>query len=459
MKLIFKLTLIFSILLTSCSSDNKTDDSSANNIDTPKSSEINSNTDDNLSSKNNSTVSGEKITIPAEDMSIENSQIVDLPFDRLNASMEKLLSKKNKSLGTVNNDGTIYIISTSSSVIPSNKNGFINSRNIAFAKAELRAKMAVLQLAGEVVTTERNSTLIANSISGNDPDASSTASVIDKAAKVVDKSLDKALMELGMSSNEINSMNQKQKEKTYNETYQDYISSYVAGMLKGISVVKIVEGEVGSNDYEVAVCVKYSPENQSLAANIKNLGAIKSTLNSETLSKIKSMSAEKLISKMGAQFFKDENGNRFVLGFGQASVRKTQKRQSNFVGIARKKARLKAVNNIKNLLAEGIIAKEIQSNTEKYSEFTDGAEGIYTEDNYSELIKSKRSTIEMNNLTVRNWDGIHPVSNQRIIGSIVILTEANNINFETKKNSNNTKGTNTTKSKYIESEEIEGEDI
>ena len=110
MKLIFKLTLIFSILLTSCSSDNKTDDSSANNIDTPKSSEINSNTDDNLSSKNNSTVSGEKITIPAEDMSIENSQIVDLPFDRLNASMEKLLSKKNKSLGTVNNDGSIYII-------------------------------------------------------------------------------------------------------------------------------------------------------------------------------------------------------------------------------------------------------------------------------------------------------------------------------------------------------------
>ena len=50
---------------------------------------------------------------------------------------------------------------------------------------------------------------------------------------------------------------------------------------------KIVEGEVGSNDYEVAVCVKYSPENQSIASNVKNLGADKTTLNSTTINNIR----------------------------------------------------------------------------------------------------------------------------------------------------------------------------
>ena len=126
--------------------------------------------------------------------------------------------------------------------------------------------MEILRLAGEIVTSERNSTLIANSQSGSDPDASSKATTLEKAAKVVSKSLDNALIELGVSSAEVAGMNETQKEKAYNESFYSYVSSYVATMIKGISVVKVVEGEVGSNDYEVAVCVKFSPENQDFVS-------------------------------------------------------------------------------------------------------------------------------------------------------------------------------------------------
>lgn len=444
--------LMSTLLLIGCSTNsNKSDDSDANNIKAEVEPEGPVETVDGVDNK---------VVINSEDMTIDNSQIVESPADKLTSAVESILSKKGKGLYTVNIDGSIYAIGTASTGIPSNKSGFINSRNIAFAKAEMRAKMEILKLAGEVVTSERNSTLIANAKSGDDPDAKTKATALEKAAAVVDKSLDKALIELGMSDSEIAGMNGSDKQKAYNESFYAYTSSYVASMIKGISVVKIVEGEVGSNDYEIAVCVKYSPEDQSLASNMKNLGADQSTLNSSTVGKLKALSSEKLISKLGAQFFKDENGNRFVIGFGQSSVRKTERRQSNFVNIARKKARLKAVENIKNLLAEDIIGKEISEQIEKITEYQNGEESIYTEDNYSELIKSKRSSVKMNTLKIKDWDGVHPVSNTRVIGTIVILTESNNINFQTNSSANkDNSGGSTKKSEYHESEDIEGSEF
>ena len=442
--------LLTSSLLIGCASNNKSDDSDANRIKA----EVESQTPvETINGVDN------KVVISSEDMTIDNSQIVELPSDKLNAAVEAILSKKGKGLYTVNEDGSIYAIGTASTGIPSNKSGFINSRNIAFAKAELRAKMEILKLAGEVVTNERNSTLVANSKSGEDPDAKTKASALEKAAAVVDKSLDKALIELGMSESEVAGMNGSDKQKAYNESFYSYVSSYVASMIKGVSVVKIVEGEAGSNDYEVAVCLKYSPQNQSAANNFKTLGANESTINSSTVGTLKSLPAEKLISKLGAQFFKDENGNRFVVGFGQSPVRKAESRQSNFVNIARKKSRLKAVENIKNLLAENIVGKEISENIEKITEYQNGEESIYTEDNFSELIKSKRSSVKMNTLKIKDWDGIHPVSNTRVIGTIVILTESNDVNFKSNDLKKQTKKNTTEQSEYYESEDIEGSEF
>ena len=402
------------------------------------------------------TSSNDKVLNIQEDLSIDNSEIVKLPSDNLRESVQLKLQSLGKSLNTVNSDGSIYMIGTSSTGVTSNRSGFITSRNIAFSKAELRAKIELLRLSGEVITSERNSSLISKNIQGGDPDAAQKASIIEKAAAVVDKSLDKALQELGVSDGEISQLNQSQKEKRYNETFYNYVSSFVGSMVKGVTVIKVVEGEVGSNDYEVAVCIKYSPDQQSSASNKKGLGASKSTLNSKIVGNLKSLPVDKLISKLGAQLFKDENGNTFVLGFGQSSVQKSDSRQSNFVNIARRKSRLQAVENIKNFLSEDLVGKEISETVEKISEFQDGTSSLYTEDNYSELIKSKRSSIKLNTMNIRDWDGIHPVSNTRVIGSIVILTESNNINFNQNPTSKQSK---TKKSEYIESKEIEGEEF
>lgn len=451
----YKLASIATLLfLSACGSDNSEKDTDTDNIKEEKTSddtqvEGKAKDDDESDAKSHFPIS--------EDMSLNNSVIIDLPSDKLEETMNAKLLKIGKSLDNINSDGSIYIIGTASTGVPVNKNGFITSRSIAFSKAELRAKIQILKLAGEVVTSERNSALISKNVQGSDPDAVKKASFIEKVAKVADASLDKALTKLGVSEAEIKGMNEDQKEKRYSENFYNYVSSFVGSMIKGVSVIKIAEGEVGSSDYEVAVCVKYSPEQQSEAANFKNLGANQATMNSKVVENLKMLPPDKLVSKLGAQVFKDENGNRFVLGFGQSSIRKTTTRQSNAISIGRKKSRLQAVQNIKNFIAEDLVGKEISETVEKISEFQDGEQGLYTEENFSELIKSKRSSVKMNTFTIRNWQSVHPVSNSMIVGSIVILSEANNIQFKEEENSVNQNETQ--KSDYKVSEDIEGEEL
>jgi len=447
-KLIFLIITI--LILNSCGKNNsQKNDLNANTI-------VEEKEDSTLSS--NSSNSGTKVHFNiSEDLSIDNSVIIDLPSDKLTETIQSKLQSKGKSLGTVNSDGSVYMIGTSSTGVPVNRSGFITSRNIAFAKAELRAKIQILKLSGEVLTSERSSSLVSKNIQGNDPDVAKKASFIEKVATLADKSIDKALSELGVSDGEISSLNQSQKEKRYSENFYNYVSSYVGSMIKGVSVIKIAEGEVGSNDYEVAVCVKYSPEQQSEASNIKNLGASTETINSNVVNNVRSMSSDDLISKLGAQFFKDEKGNRFVLGFGQSSVQKSESRQSNYINIGRRKARLQAVENIKNLLSEDLVGKEISESVEKITEFQNGEESLYTEDNFSELIQSKRSSIKMNTMNIKDWKGNHPVSNSMVVGTVVILTESNNINFNNTKPTTNKTGT--TKSEFKVSKDIEGEEF
>lgn len=441
--------LVGMIVVSSCSGDNKQkEDTDATNIKEEIAS--NNQSKDGIKAQAHFQVS--------EDLTLENSVIIDLPSDKLAESVQAKLQSQGKSLNIVNQDGSVYMIGVASTGVPVNSNGFITSRNIAFAKAELRAKIQILNLSGEVITSERNSALISKNIQGSDPDAVKKASFIEKVATLADKSIDKALTELGVSEGEIASLNQSQKEKRYSENFYNYVSSYVGSMIKGVSVIKIAEGEVGSSDYEVAVCVKYSPEQQSEAANIRSLGASTEVINSNVVNNVRNLSSQDLMAKLGANFFKDENGNRFILGFGQSSVRKSDTRQSNLINIGRRKARLQAVENIKNLLSEDLVGKEISETIEKISEFQDGEQTIFTEDNFSELIQSRRSSIKLNTMNIKDWTGEHPVSNTMVVGAVVILTDSNNIDFNSRTNQK-TNSNSTTKSEYSVSKDIEGEDF
>jgi hypothetical protein len=393
-----------------------------------------------------------------EDATMGNTAIVEYPSDRLRSTAQAHLNRMGKSLNTINSDGTVYTIGFATTAVASNANGFIASRNIAYARAEMRAKIDILRLSGEQITSERSSTLIDRAVSGQDPDAQDKASMLQKALRVVDASLDRALSELGVSQAEIARMNQQEKERVYEETFYSYVSSFVSGLIRGITTLQIVEGDAGRNDYQVAVLVKYDPELQNLAARFPELGADQNQLNSPIVDQLRTINPEELLSKMGSQVFRLPDGSRVLVGYGQSSYRATDSRQSNQERIAFSRARLQAVESIKNMIAEDLISKEVSESIEKVIEYADGTGNMYSEENYSELIESRASTINMNTFELRQWKAVHPVSEHIVTGSIVILTERISSLSTGAQQTGNNQTSATERSEFLQSTTLEGQE-
>lgn len=355
------------------------------------------------------------------------SDVMEFPEDALMNSLNASLSKQGKALGVINDDGSIYVVGAATTARPSNMSGFINSRNIAYSIAEMTAKMNLLRMAGEQITSGRGFQLLEDIIEGEDPDAQEKATMLQKAAKVADKSLDKALSELGVSDEEIRQMNTPKKKAVYEQNFNQTVRTLVAGMVQGCAVVRIAEGESGGDDYQVAVCIKYSPEFQSLASLIKGggngiipTGSAKSSQN-----KIMNMSVDDLVMRLGVWVTYNEQGEMVIYGFGQQEVRDVGSRQSAAFSRAYSQARLQAVNNIKNFVAEDMVANEVMQNVEKLAEYADGTNAYFSRTKWQQAVKSKESTLNIATQQVRQWKGVHPTSNTNVAGYVVAWTYTN----------------------------------
>lgn len=355
------------------------------------------------------------------------TELVEYPEDALRRSMETSLARQGKSLGVINDDGSIYIIGAATTARPSNMPGFINSRNVAYSIAEMTAKMNLLRMAGEQITSGRGVSLLENIIEGEDPDAKEKADLLQKIGKIADKFLDKALVELGVSEAELNSMNEPKKKAAYEQKYTQTVRSVVAGMVKGCAVVRISEGESGKDDYQIAVCIKYSPEFQSFASVIQNNGngSIPQGAAKSSREQIMNMTPAELVPRMGTWCTYNEKGQMVIYGFGQQEVQETGSRQSVAFSRAYSQARIEAINNVKNFVAEDIVANEATEKTEKLSSYADGTNAYFSRDKWEQAIKSKETTLNLATEQVRQWKGIHPTSGKAIAGFIVAWTFEN----------------------------------
>ena len=401
------------------------------------------------------------------DLRVEDRSLLEpKPFDKLTESVQAKLTKEGKLINILNDDGTIYVVDAAVTNRSVNQQGFISSRNIAYSKAVLKAKTKILRVLGEVVKSEKNFQDYFNDGSGGiDPALVEKASYLDKLKAVADKSLDRALEELGVDKSEIMLMNQGKKEEQYRNAYSSLLETYGAALMNGVTTVKIVEGDLG-NDYQVAVCLKFSPAQSLEAANQNNLGATKEVFGSDAVKKLQTIKPEKLISNLGAQLFKDDNGKRFLVGFGQASVRQSDKNQSRYEMAGYRKARLNALSSIKDFIAEDLSFQEIASSVEKSRGYFDGTTEEYYEDKMNLLIEAKSTTAKISTMDLRQWKGIHPVSKNLVVGYMIVLTSDTTIEFERPNSSSQNKSTNsnkssgpTSKSEFLESSDLEGEDF
>ena len=303
------------------------------------------------------------------------------PNERLEEKWSDRLSGKGKSLGVLNSDGSLYILASASVVRASDDPGFIDSRIIAYEKAELNAKMEIARMMNEQLTSSRSAAIMEDLQSGEDPDAKKTASKLDKASKIIDKSLDKALSYLGVSDDEIGEMNEKQKKAQYQESFSSMQKSLSAAMIKGCAVVGAAEGETG-NGYDMVVVMKYSPELRKLSSLFsRGKSSPPKGKSKNSIEKLKSLTVEQLVTTLGAKVMWNKDGDRIIVGFGQDGYETGGRRESQKMKNAQSRARLNAVTAIKNFVAEDMVVSDIQERTEKLTVYADGDQNIFSEKN------------------------------------------------------------------------------
>ena len=345
------------------------------------------------------------------------SDIMEFPEDALTKSLTSSLAKQGKSLGVINDDGSIYVIGAATTARPSNMSGFINSRNVAYSIAEMTAKMNLLRMAGEQITSGRGFKLLEDIVEGEDPDAKEKAEALQAPNAV------------------------------YSQDYKQNVRSLVAGLVQGCAVVRITEGECGRDDYQVAVCVKYSPEFQSFASLIKNggHGRIPTGSGKSSKEKIMSMTESDLVYRLGVWQTYNEQGEMVIYGFGQQEVRETGSRASAAFSRAYSQARLQAVNNIKNFVAEDLVAEEVMDSQEKLREYADGSNAYFTRQKWEQAVKAKETTLNISTEQVRQWKGVHPQSGTNVAGFVVCWTyknaqQANQLKQQLENNRNGQQG-------------------
>ena len=282
-------------------------------------------------------------------------------------------------------------------------------------------------MAGEQITSGRGFQLLEDIVEGEDPDAKSKATMLEKANNLADKSLDKALSALGVSEEEIGKMNEPKQKAVYEQNFNQTVRSLVAGMVKGCAVVRIAEGESGGDDYQVAVCMKYSPEFQSFASLIQKggRGSIPTGAAKDSRNKIMTMPESDLVMRLGTWITYNAKGEMVIYGFGQQEVRETGSRASAAFSRAYSQARLQAINNIKTFVSEEMVASEAMQSVEKLREYADGTNAYFSRNKWEQAVKSKESTLNLATEQVRQWKGVHPTSGTPIAGYVVAWTFSN----------------------------------
>jgi hypothetical protein len=351
---------------------------------------------------------------------VENSP--QFPREVLEEMIEERLDSKDKILGEVNDDGSIYMIGAATTIKAMNQSGFITSRRIAFEKAELQAKIDIIRLSGETITSERGMETLEQFTDGIDPDLTKKATFLQKLMVAADKGADGALKLLGTTQEELDAMNAQEKDILLKEDFASRSASIVASILSGCTTYKILEGDAGGDDYQVAVCVKYTPELRKLAAIVER--DVKYQLDpkkaKKSFSKIKNMPEEKLIMNLGTKVMFNEKGQMVVFGFGQKELRATGKRASAKLQRAQSAARLEAATAIKNFIAEDLVSEEMTETIEKYREYSDSTEAAFQSEKWEQMIKAKSTTIEnLSTTIVRKWRGKHPLSGHDVAGVVV----------------------------------------
>lgn len=218
------------------------------------------------------------------------------------------------------------------------------------------------------------------------------------------------------------SLEELEKLALSTEEFMRVTRSSAQAELFGIQPVKVFEGVDDNGNYGIGVVAIKSPRLSKIAMSLINRQPVNKQKPGEPIKD--QLEAEKLFTSFGPVVVIDENGEPVVLGFGQEVAEKDNPRKRR---IAERKAKMRALAGMAQFGGEYIVANTDMLEVEKTSEFENNLRKYENNSIYLEKIQTASKLVNVSGFeTIHTWEGVHPITNEYIVGIVVAWRRNNN---------------------------------
>jgi len=284
-------------------------------------------------------------------------------------------------------DGRELYLSLGSGIIQASKTNkqFIISRIIAFEKAVLEAKGKM----GEYFKTEIESEL--------------KLSIGDGKEK-------------GIAPNSKTGM-KKSLKAVNSEAYRRKFKTAAKSKLIGCQVFRSFEVSPIGSKGEIGVILVHSDRLLKMAESLYTGKAIKTTTKKKLIEQKIPTDPIVLLTCFGVQQTIDENGNLVLVSYGQEGP-KTRSKTS--LKIAHKKAKMRAMKQIRQFAGEQVSMISNLVESETYEEFEDETEKYKNNNYFQQVIEAHADALKISNMKIiHRWNAHHPLTGNFVTGVVI----------------------------------------
>lgn len=312
--------------------------------------------------------------------------------------------------------------------------GWVESRIAAYDRAELEAKTQVVSFLMSNISQERVAKLVENAQT-NDGEVQKEVKegsallkklkrIGNKGLKIIETEMNNYLAKYDENYNpeEFNDLVPEQKKIYFEGFFQRVLGNRVLRTVTGFTPSFTTESRQ-NQEYAVLVGIVWSPKSNQLAISMANdVYKIPPVAPNKSIDQYVKELGPKVYNLWGTRLMIDEKGHYNVVAFAQAAPAKSNStREQSALQRAKEIAKTRAEGMIATFVRETVSATEKEDFSETIQEFEDGTQGTEIIRNVIKERKGKVRNVKLRGLTtVTDWSINHPITGQKVAGSVVV---------------------------------------
>ncbi len=279
-------------------------------------------------------------------------------------------------------------------------------------EAEEAKKSAAAKVSALKVDAENKDWLGRSEVSAEEISAAETAEA------VLRQGLEEEIRNMGLNPNEPID-GQVIKKIISQEKFRKATKTVGQARIAGLTPFRTFEVVTKGNKGQIGVIMIHSAKTEQIADALYSGDMTRMPTGKSKMPLMDQISKKKagLVSEFGVRVTRDEEGQYWLLSYGQAAPKTTSERS---MGAAIAKAKLEAQSNLRLFLGSVTATSSLSENIETVTELADGSEVYENDESFEEVIKDSAAALKISGMSVKKrWQAEHPLTGQPIAGVVI----------------------------------------